>query len=425
MPDASIASPSPTDPNAPPSTVSQRRVVALLLPAAAAMTSLFQGIQQILLPAQIESIDAAAKISNLSIAATASSIAAVIGLLAGGAISDRTWGRWGRRTPSLVVAAIVSAVLALAMGASSALIPLVFFYSALWFSANYYQGALTAILPDRISVERRGVGSAVLALAIPIGVVVGVNVAAHTSRPIAYAVLAGLFLTGMAALVLFAPEPAAPPRPRAQERRKIDVIAGVLGFVASFRSRDFTLAFVSRALMFFSVFTVSGYTYYILQDHIGVEALPGQNLQQGVSTLVSIQMVLCLFSAAVGGWLADRWRRPKLFVGASAIGMAIALAVPIVSPTWPAMIVLEVFLGLFFGAYLAVDLALMSLVLPDRQSEGRDMAILAVATSAPQILAPVIAATMIGLFGYPSLFVFGAVAALLSGIVVFFIKGVR
>ncbi|MDB5471151.1 MAG: major facilitator transporter, partial [Caulobacter sp.] len=117
--------------------VSQRRLLSWMFVAAAAMVSGFQGIQQILMPAQIEAIDAAAKVSNLALATTVSSVTAVIGLLAGGVISDRTHGRWGRRTPSLVISVVVSAVLMLAMGVTEALVPLLVLYSALWFSANY------------------------------------------------------------------------------------------------------------------------------------------------------------------------------------------------------------------------------------------------------------------------------------------------
>ena len=91
----------------------------------------------------------------------------------------------------------------------------------------------------------------------------------------------------------------------------------------------------------------------------------------------------------------------------------------------PALIIWQASIGLFFGAYLAIDLALMSLVLPDRESEGRDMAILAVATGAPQILSPLVAAGLIAWLGYSSLFLFAAILALIGGIVVFFIKSVR
>lgn len=404
--------------------VSQRRLLTWLFVAAAAMVSGFQGIQQILMPAQIEAIDAANKVSNLALVTTVSSVTAVVGLLAGGVISDRTAGRWGRRTPSLVFGVVVSAALMLAMGVTRALGPLLALYAALWFSANYYQGALTAILPDRVPTERRGAGSAVIALGMPIGVVLGVNVAARASVPVAYAFLAVFFVLATAGLVWFAREPAAIARQKRPGARRT-IARTILDFVASFRSADFSLAFVGRAFMFFSFFSVTGYTYYVLQDHIGVAALHGMTVQVAISVLISIQMAGCVVSAALAGWLADRLARPKLFVWTSSIGLGLAFLIPVFSPTWTGMVVLQSLTGLLFGAYLAVDLALMSLVLPDREAEGRDMAILAVATSGPQILAPLIAGALIASFGYPSLFLFGSLMALLAGVVVIFIKRVR
>ncbi|MDB5471565.1 MAG: hypothetical protein JWR84_3125, partial [Caulobacter sp.] len=297
-------------------------------------------------------------------------------------------------------------------------------YSALWFSANYYQGALTAILPDRVPVERRGMGSAVIALGMPVGVVFGVNVAARASVPVSYAFLAGFLILATAGLAWFAREAPAAPRERPAVENT-PLARRMLGFVASFRSLDFTLAFGGRAFMFFSFFSVTGYSFYILQDHIGVEHLHGMTVQVAISVLISIQMLGCVISAALAGWLSDKVGRPKLFVWTSSIGLGLAFLIPVLSPTWGGMVAMQALTGLLFGAYLSVDLALMSLVLPDRNAEGRDMAILAVATSGPQIGAPLIAGALIAGFGYPSLFIFGSVMALLAGVVVIFIKSVR
>ena len=77
------------------------------------------------------------------------------------------------------------------------------------------------------------------------------------------------------------------------------------------------------------------------------------------------------------------------------------------------------------GAYLAVDLALMTLVLPTRENEGRDLAVLSIANAGPQLLSPAISATIISLAGYDALFWFGLVVSLLAGVAVFFIRSVR
>ena len=135
-------------------------------------------------------------------------------------------------------------------------------------------------------------------------------------------------------------------------------------------------------------------------------------------------MLCCIASIAVSGWMVSRWPRPKLIVGVSSIGIAAAMLFPAFSASWPAMVLLHAGMGLFLGAYLAIDLALMSLVLPDREAEGRDMAILQVATSSSQVLSPVFAATVIATLGYPPLFLLGAATALGAGAVVFCIKSV-
>ncbi len=75
------------------------------------------------------------------------------------------------------------------------------------------------------------------------------------------------------------------------------------------------------------------------------------------------------------------------------------MVVPILSPTWTGMLVYAVLSGAFIGTYFAVDLAVMSLVLPDKENEGRDFGILAVATGLPQILSSVIAGVLITFLG--------------------------
>lgn len=90
------------------------------------------------------------------------------------------------------------------------------------------------------------------------------------------------------------------------------------------------------------------------------------------------------------------------------------------------MLLFGVLVGIGFGAFMAVDTAIATLVLPSREHAARDMGVLNIASAAPQALAPFIASLLIGAFGgYPALFVAAAVFALLSAVAILRVKGLR
>ncbi|MEV8372638.1 MFS transporter [Kribbella sp. NPDC056861] len=401
------------------------RLLTFLVTATSSMFAAFQGIQQILIPAQVGAIDPDGKVGSLALLTTLAAIASLIALPTGGAVSDRTRSRFGRRAPWILAMAIVSAALMVVMGVATALPLLAVAYMLLWFTANFYQGAAAAILPDRVPVARRGLASALIGLGTPIGVLVGVNIASRVSQFWGYTTIGLILIAASLLLVVGAPEPSSVGLPR-PERAPGGLRTAVPVFFRAFSSRDFTLAFVSRFGFFLSYFTVSGYLYYTLEDYIGVEDLPGRDIAVAVSTLTTVTVLTWVVVATGLGWLADRLDRRKLFCGISSAGLAASLCVPIILPTWTGMLIYAVTSGAFIGTYFAVDLAVMSLVLPDKLNEGRDFGILAVATGLPQILSSVIAGGLITVFGgYTALFAFGAICAVLAGVVIMRIRAIR
>lgn len=402
------------------------RLLVFLLPATTAMFALYNGVQQILLPAQIEQLDPVHKVGNLAMLTTFGAIATMLAIPLGGTLSDRTRSRFGRRTPWLVVLSALSGVLMIAMGFASNLVLLAVTFSALWLVSNMFQGALIPILPDRVPVERRGFGSAIIGLGGPLGVLFGVNVAGQAGQVWGYTVIGVVVFASTLLLVLGAREGASPERPAAPPRAKVGRAAAVRDFLEAFADRDFRMAFISRFALFLSYFTVSGYLYYTLSDYIGVEQIPGGDVPAAVGTLLSITVLTWLVVATFCGWLADRLDRRKLFVGISAVGLGLTMFIPIISPTWTGMLVYSVFGGAFIGTYFAVDLAVMSMVLPHKEQEGRDFGLLTVATGLPTILSSVIAGGLITFAGgYPALYLFGTVAAVVAGITIFGVKKVR
>jgi MFS family permease len=400
------------------------RLLAFLLPASAGMLALYNGVQSILIPGQVEALDPAHKVGNLALMTTFVAITSMIGIPLGGALSDRTRSRFGRRAPWIVATSLVSGVIMIAMGFTGNLVLLGVLFAVLWLTSNMYQGALTATLPDRVPENRRGWASALIGLATPIGVLVGVQVAGQAGQVWGYAIIALLFVVTALLFVLFAREGSSVDLAR-PERRRLG-IGSVGEFLSGFRSRDFTLAFISRFALFMSYTTVSGFLFFTLSDYIGKDQLPGGDPAKAVASLLTYTVVGWVVVATVLGWVADKIDRRKLFVGISAIGLAATMFVPILLPTWTGMLIYSVLLGIFIGTYFAVDLALMSLVLPNKLQEGRDLGILNVAVGLPQILAGVVAGGIITfLGGYVSLYVFGAICAVIAGVVVMFVKKVR
>ena len=396
------------------------RLLAALLPATTALYALFQGTQLVLLPAQVQSLAPDSKVGSLALITTVSAIAGLVGLPLGGSVSDRTRSRFGRRSPWLAVSSLVCAGLLLAMGSSTGLAMLAVTYTLLMSASNFYQGALTAIVPDRVPTHRRGTASAAIGMGIPLGTLVGVNLAGHLS-PLKADLCIAVLLVATTLLLVFAAreEPSiAAGAPVTHER------GGVRTYLLAFRNRDFTLAFVGRAGLFLSWFTVTGYLFYILADHIGTARLPGGDVAGAVSLLATIS-VIASFASTLTGLVADRLDRRKAIAASSSFGLGLSMLVPAFSPTWPAMLVFAGLSGTFLGAYMAVDLALMSLVLPDRHSAGRDFGILAAATNIPLVLSTPLAGLLITTLGYPALFGFGVVAAAASGIALLGVRSVR
>jgi MFS family permease len=427
IPATTVAERPPAGPAASPARpVGLARLLTFLFPAVTATAVLFQGIQQILLPAQIEQIAPASKVTALAVLTTLAAVASLIGLPAGGALSDRTRSRFGRRSPWLVLAAIPSAALAVGMGLSSVLVVLGLLFVTLWFTVNFYQGALTAILPDRVPAARRGLASSVIGLSTPIGVLIGVNVASRASQFWGYAIIAVVLLAATAVLVLGARESSSAGIAATAPKERRSLAGAAREFFRAFAHHDFRLAFLSRFGFFMAYGAAGGYLYFAVQDYIGTDHIPGGNVAVAVSTLSTVSLLSWIVVATACGWLADRLDRRKLFVSISAAGLGLSQLIPIISPTWTGMLVYSVVSGASLGTYVAVDLAVMSLVLPNEHSQGRDFAILTVATGLPQLLAPAIGGVLIaGLGSYDALFGFSAVCAVGAGVLALRIRSIR
>lgn len=405
-----------------------KTVLTMLLPAIIALYGVYQAIVQVLQPAQIMALDPGNKVHDVAILSLIESVVGTIILPVGAAISDRTRSRLGRRAPWLLFSAAGVALSSIAMGLSSTIVLMMVTAGCVFLFANWFQGVVYAVIPDRIPQRNRGVASSVTGLGLPFGILIFVNLAARTSRLGGYTII-GLALLVVAILfvVITKEKPSYDLVQTSGKRKGKDPsIRGVGRFFSAFTHRDFTMAFLSRFAFFFAFFGIASYTFYILSDYVGKGHIPGGDVATGMATLSTISTVAQILAILIFGKLADHFDRRKAVVALSAIVYMIGFIVPLLFPTWIGMVIYSAISGAAAGVYFAVDIAVMSLVLPTRENEGRDLGILAIATSIPAAVAPLIGSGLIAASGsYVPLFIFGIVTALLGGIFASPIRSIR
>ncbi len=402
-----------------------RRLLVSLGIAGGALSAMYAGVGTILLPLQIERIDRAHKIAVLGVVAGVSAVFALVFNPIGGALSDRTRSRFGRRAPWLIAASAVLLVMLALLGQAGTVLLVLVAWCLAQAVANLYQAPLTAVVPDRVAPARRGVASSVAGVASVIGGVAGVGLASLFSRHLAGGYLAlglALVLSAWYFVLTTVDSPTADlPRPPRDTR---PVRVRLADFTSALRHRDFALVFASRAAAILGYFLVISYELYILTDYI---KLPGaMKPAQGVTVLAAISAVGAILAAAIAGPMSDRLDRRKPFVVLSSAIAGAGCILPVLSPTFTTIEVFAAFAGLAFGCYLSVDAALVTLVLPRSEDAARDLGVLNIANAGPQVIAPLFAALIIShLGGYRTLFIVGGCCGIVGAVAVMGVRSVR
>jgi len=191
---------------------------------------------------------------------------------------------------------------------------------------------------------------------------------------------------------------------------------------------DFAWAFFGRFSIYMGYQAILTYLLYILEDYIGL----GQAVANTtIARMSSVTFVALVCSGLLAGWLADRTGRLKPLVFVAGLLIACAEIAPLVSPNLRGMFGYAVLIGLGYGSFMSVDLALMTHVLPPRaageDTTGRDLGILTTAINVPQILSPVMAAALLSATGnnYPLLFCVAAIFVVAGAGFVLPIRSVR
>jgi MFS family permease len=379
----------------------------------------FFGPINIFISQQAISIDEPSKEAVLSLATACGAAVSLVANPLSGALSDRTTSRFGRRSPWVLTGAVLAAIALLAMSGATTVALLVAFWCVVQLGANAAYAAITAAVPDRVPVLQRGKVGGLAAMGQTLGILTGAVFGAVVSGNfmVGYWLCAAALLLSVLPYLMHRDDPVL----RDSVLPPFRLVSFLRGFWISPRLYpDFAWAGLTRFLVNVGNQLTIVYLFFFLRDiiHHGDPAA-------GVLVLTGIYALMVMITAVVAGPWSDRVGRRKPFVIGSSAIIAMAGLIMAFFPVWPGALAGAAVLGVGFGAYVAVDYALLTQVLPFAASRGKDMGVINVANSLPQVAAPALALLAVTSWGgYRTLFLAAAAIGLLGAVFVVKIKGV-
>ena len=361
--------------------------------------------------------------TSLALVAGIGALVAMFGNPFFGRMSDRTTSQLGMRRPWMVIG-LVGGCLGILIVALAPNIPVVLVgwcIAQLFFNAVL--AAMVAVLPDQVPIAQRGLVSGVLGACLPVAAVSGTFlVKLFTGNQIATflvpCAIGGFFIL-LFAVALEDRRLAEADRPPWSLREFASTF-----YVKPRASPDFAWAFASRFMFILAYAFLTTYQAYYLLDKLGsAEADVPQQIFLG--TLA--QSVVLVAASLIGGRLSDRTGRRKIFVFTASIVYGLAMFVIAIASNFNGFLVGMAIGGLGFGMYVAVDLALVADVLPDKDNVAKDLGVFNIAGALPFSIAPAIAPAILAIGGgsYGVLYAVAGVCAIIGAVAILPVKGVR
>ena len=339
-----------------------------------------------------------------------------------GRLSDRTTARMGMRRPWILLGLFAGTIgiLVVALAPSVPVVLCGWCICQVFFNATL--AAQAAVLPDQVPVSQRGVVSGMLGLCVPVASVAGTYLVQAFEQSLLL-MFTMPCLVGGAAIVIFVS--------RLHDRRlpldekppwSVRELAGTF-YVNPRNSPDFAWAFASRFLLILAyAFLVTFQAYYLLEKIGSTET----QVPQQIFLATLIQAAFVVAASLTGRRLSDRIGQRKIFLLTASIVYGLALFVVAAATSFNGFLLGMAIGGLGFGMYVAVDLALVADVLPNKDN-AKDLGVFNIASALPFSIAPAIAPMILAISGgsYGMLYAVGGVCAIFGAAAILPVKGVR
>ncbi|WP_103061540.1 MFS transporter [Actinomyces qiguomingii] len=369
--------------------------------------------------------DTAAQAGAVSQIAGLGALGAVFANVIFGQISDRTMWRWGRRRPWLVIGMLGMTVGLVIMGLTNT-VPLVAIgWLIAQIGANAALAPFVAVLSDQVPEFQRARISSMISIAQNLAILIATYLSNGLKNNlevlyIAPAIPAILFMTFFAFVLPDKQLTIKPPR--------LDFIGLLKTFwVNPIAHPDYALAWAGRFLITLCSFAFTTYRLMYLVNRVG---LTRDDALGVIATSVLIYTIALMAASFVGGQLSDRLHRRKAFVFAASALFGVGTLMLAHTTTVSGFYMVEAVMGLAYGVYISVDLALVVDVLPNPDNAGKDLGVFNIANALPQSLAPYMAPFFLGIgsadkTNYPALCYFAGICAIVGGVLAIFIKKVK
>jgi len=360
---------------------------------------------------------------SLALVAGVAALLAMVGNPFFGKMSDRTSSRLGMRRPWMVIGLVGGSlgILIVALAPSIAVVLVGWCIAQLLFNALL--AAQVAVLPDQVPAAQRGLVAGVLGVCTPIASVAGTFlVKLFTGNQLAMflapCAIGGFFIL-LFAVTLKDRRLAKADKPTWSLREFASTF-----YVNPQRNPDFAWAFASRFMFVLAYAFLATYQAYYLLEKIG-SAKTDVPQQIFLGTLTQSAVVVA--ASLIGGKLSDRTGRRKIFVLTASLVYGVSMFVIASASSFNGFLVGMAIGGLGFGIYVAVDLALVVDVLPDKDNAAKDLGVFNIAAALPFSIAPGIAPAIlaVGSGSYGVLYAVAGVCAIIGAVAILPVKRVR
>lgn len=369
--------------------------------------------------------DTAAQANAVSQIAGLGALGAVVANVVFGQISDRTMWRWGRRRPWLVVGILGMTVGLVIMGLTNTVPAVAAGWLVAQIGANAALAPFVAVLSDQVPEFQRARISSMISIAQNLAILIATYLSngLKDSLEILFigpAIPAILFMTWFAFVLPDKQLTIRPPR--------LDLIGLIKTFwVNPIAYPDYALAWWGRFLITLCSFAFTTYRLMYLVNRV---SLTRDEALSVIATSVLIYTIALMAASFVGGQLSDRLHRRKAFVFVASALFGVGTLMLAHTTTVSGFYMVEAVMGLAYGVYISVDLALVVDVLPNPDNAGKDLGVFNIANALPQSLAPYMAPFFLGIdsadkTNYPALCYFAGICAIIGGVLAIFIKKVK